>query len=187
MWSKSSSVISKQRRPKPLREEELTAVVHGRPVRFVDDDDAADAKAQRVLKGIANRVGFKPRRLRLRTHRCRLPLRREPPSARGDRPDRRHRRRRTSDFTVIRIGPERRLGKADRTSDILANRGVRVGGTDFDSLLNIDAVMPMLGLGTLSGRKELADAERSLYYELSRPGRRSTSPTHFRTTACWSS
>ena len=28
-------------------------------MRFVDDDDAADAKAQRVLEGIANKVGFK--------------------------------------------------------------------------------------------------------------------------------
>ena len=38
--------------------EEITAVVHGRPVRFVDDDDAADAKAQRVLEGIAHRSAF---------------------------------------------------------------------------------------------------------------------------------
>src|SRR5215472_6002616 len=40
-------------------EEELTSVVHGRPVRFVEDDDAADAKAERVLEGIANKVGFR--------------------------------------------------------------------------------------------------------------------------------
>ena len=45
--------------------EEITAVVHGRPVRFVDNDDAADAKAERVLAGIANRVGLSRRRLRL--------------------------------------------------------------------------------------------------------------------------
>src|SRR5579862_8830364 len=36
--------------------EEITAVVHGRPVRFVDGDDAADAKAQRVLEEIAHKV-----------------------------------------------------------------------------------------------------------------------------------
>ena len=38
--------------------EEITQVVHGRPVRFVDSDDAADAKAQRVLEDIAHRAGF---------------------------------------------------------------------------------------------------------------------------------
>ncbi|MDP1586834.1 MAG: Hsp70 family protein, partial [Prosthecobacter sp.] len=38
---------------------ELTAVVHGRPVRFVDDDAAADARAQHVLEGIAHKVGFR--------------------------------------------------------------------------------------------------------------------------------
>src|SRR5580704_14980702 len=39
--------------------QEITAVVHGRPVRFVDDDDAADARAQAVLEDIARRVGFR--------------------------------------------------------------------------------------------------------------------------------
>src|SRR4029078_10209412 len=36
---------------------EITAVVHGRPVRFVDDDDKADARAQAVLETIARRGG----------------------------------------------------------------------------------------------------------------------------------
>src|SRR5262249_60122102 len=52
----------------------------------------------------------------------------------------------TSDFTVLRIGPERRI-LSDRTSDILANAGVRVGGTDFDTLLSLNAIMPALRLG----------------------------------------
>src|ERR1700761_8335919 len=38
---------------------EITQVVHGRPVRFVDGDDAADAKAQATLEAIAHRVGFR--------------------------------------------------------------------------------------------------------------------------------
>src|SRR6186713_2068576 len=38
---------------------EITAVVHGRPVRFVDDDDRADARAQQVLEAIARRAGFR--------------------------------------------------------------------------------------------------------------------------------
>src|SRR5215472_1047027 len=32
--------------------QEITAVVHGRPVRFVEDDDAADQRAERTLEQI---------------------------------------------------------------------------------------------------------------------------------------
>src|SRR5260370_25266233 len=39
--------------------QEITTVVHGRPVRFVDDDDTADARAQEVLEAAAKRVGFR--------------------------------------------------------------------------------------------------------------------------------
>jgi hypothetical chaperone protein len=140
----------------------LTAVVHGRPVRFVDDDDAADAKAERVLEGIARKVGFRD-----------VAFVYEPIAAAyhyegtvageetvliadigGG----------TSDFTVIRIGPQRARA-ADRTSDILANRGARIGGTDFDASLSLDAVMPLLGLGTRLIDKDLP-MPNSLYFEL---------------------
>jgi hypothetical chaperone protein len=70
----------------------------------------------------------------------------------------------TSDFSVIRIGPERR-GRIDRTEDILATAGARVGGTDFDSALNLAAVMPLLGLGTRLVEKDLP-MPNALYHEL---------------------
>lgn len=141
---------------------ELTAVVHGRPVRFVDDDDAADAKAERVLTGIANRVGFRD-----------VAFVYEPIAAAYHYEETATREETvliadigggTSDFTVIRIGPER-MRKADRASDILANDGVRVGGTDFDSALSLEAVMPQLGLGTRLIEKNLP-MPNGLYYEL---------------------
>ena len=141
---------------------ELTAVVHGRPVRFVDDDDAADAKAERVLTGIANRVGFKD-----------VAFVYEPIAAAYHYEESATKEEivliadiggGTSDFTVIRIGPER-IRLADRTSDILANDGARIGGTDFDALLSLDAVMPLLGLGTTLIEKNLP-MPNSLYYEL---------------------
>jgi hypothetical chaperone protein len=143
--------------------EELTAVVHGRPVRFVDDDDEADAKAQRVLETIAHRVGFRD-----------VSFVYEPIAAAYHYEQSASHEEvvliadiggGTSDFTVIRIGPER-ARKADRTSDILANDGVRVGGTDFDSLLSLDAIMPALGLGTHLVEKNLP-MPNSLYFELS--------------------
>ncbi|MEJ0044327.1 MAG: Hsp70 family protein [Rhizomicrobium sp.] len=143
--------------------EALTAVVHGRPVRFVDDDDAADAKAQRVLEGIANRVGFRD-----------VAFVYEPIAAAYHYEETATREETvliadigggTSDFTVIRIGPER-MRRADRTDDILANDGARIGGTDFDSLLSLEAVMPQLGLGTQLVEKNLP-MPNGLYYELS--------------------
>jgi hypothetical chaperone protein len=142
---------------------EITAVVHGRPVRFVEDDDAADAKAQSVLEGIARKCGFRD-----------VSFVYEPIAAAyhyeetasveeivliadigGG----------TSDFSVIRIGPGRRA-RPDRADDILANAGARIGGTDFDSLLSLDAVMPMLGLGTGLIAKNLP-MPKALYFELS--------------------
>ncbi len=46
----------------------------------------------------------------------------------------------TSDFSLFQSG--------DAGVKILANHGVRIGGTDFDRSINIDRVMPLLGKGT---------------------------------------
>ncbi|MEM9344575.1 MAG: Hsp70 family protein [Pseudomonadota bacterium] len=46
----------------------------------------------------------------------------------------------TSDFSLFRAG--------NAGVTILANHGVRIGGTDFDRAISIDRVMPLLGLGT---------------------------------------
>lgn len=45
----------------------------------------------------------------------------------------------TSDFSLFRVGND--------GVDILANHGVRIGGTDFDRSVSIDRVMPLLGKG----------------------------------------
>jgi hypothetical chaperone protein len=141
---------------------EIDAVVHGRPVRFVDGDDKADAKAQGVLEAIAKRVGFRN-----------VGFVYEPIAAAYHYEESATREEivlvadiggGTSDFTVVRIGPERRM-LSDRTSDILSYSGVRVGGTDFDMLLNLDAVMPALGLGTQLINKDLP-MPRAVYFEL---------------------
>jgi hypothetical chaperone protein len=141
---------------------EIDAVAHGRPVRFVDGDDEADAKAQDMLEAIAKRVGFRNvefvyEPIAAARHYEQSATREETvlvADIGGG----------TSDFTVVRIGPERR-NLADRTGDILANAGVRVGGTDLDTLLSLDAVMPALGLGTRLINKELP-MPRALYFEL---------------------
>jgi hypothetical chaperone protein len=131
-------------------------------VRFVDSDDKADAKAQGVLETIAKRVGFRH-----------VGFVYEPIAAAYHYEESATREEivliadiggGTSDFTVIRIGPDRRK-LSDRTSDILAYSGVRIGGTDFDSLLSLSAVMPLLGLGSYLVEKNLP-MPNSLYFEL---------------------
>ena len=142
--------------------ETVTAVVHGRPVRFVEQDDAADAKAERVLTTIARRVGF---------HHVAFVY--EPIAAAYHYEETATAEEvvliadiggGTSDFTVIRIGPKRKV-LPDRSSDILANAGVRIGGTDFDALLSLRSAMPLLGLGTHLVEKNLP-MPNSLYFEL---------------------
>jgi len=136
--------------------------VHGRPVHFVDGDAAADARAQSVLEQIASRVGFRD-----------VVFLYEPLAAAYHYEESATREEivlvadiggGTSDFSVIRIGPERRT-RLDRRDDILANAGVRIGGTDFDTLLSLDAVMPLLGLGTQLTEKDLP-MPKAIYFEL---------------------
>jgi len=141
---------------------EIDCVVHGRPVRFVDGDEAADAKAQTVLETIARRAGFRD-----------VTFEFEPIAAAYHYEETAEREETvlvadigggTSDFTVIRIGPERRA-RTERRDDILANAGVRIGGTDFDTALSLKAAMPLLGLGTTLREKNLP-MPNGTYYEL---------------------
>ena len=118
--------------------------VMGRPVRFVDDDDARDAAAETALAECARSAGYDDVRFEL-----------EPIAAAFDYERRIDRENRvmvvdigggTSDFTVVRLGPDR-FAKTDRRGDILATSGVHIGGTDYDRALSLARVMPLLGLG----------------------------------------
>lgn len=125
---------------------EAQRAVIGRPVHFVDDDPQRDARAQQALAEAAAAAGFTDIRFAL-----------EPIAAALD-----YERRLqaeavvlvvdigggTSDFTVVRLGPQR-MKRRDRASDILATTGVHIGGTDYDRQLNLQQVMPLLGFGHL--------------------------------------
>lgn len=120
----------------------LDRVVLGRPVHFVDDDAAADAAAEAKLAEIARDCGW--REVAFQYEPIAAALHYETTVAReelvlivdigGG----------TSDVSVVRVGPQRRT-QADRAADILANDGIRVGGTDFDRLLSLAEAMPHLG------------------------------------------
>ena len=141
-----------KRRAEMAAGQEFTRAVLGRPVFFVDDDAAADQRAQDTLEDIARRSGLRD-----------IAFQYEPIAAAFDYESQISREELvlvvdigggTSDFTLIRVGPER-AKRAERRGDILASGGVHIGGTDFDKALSLASMMPMLGLGSLlkSGRE----------------------------------
>jgi hypothetical chaperone protein len=122
----------------------IRRAVLGRPVFFVDDDRARDAQAQSALESAARAVGFDE-----------VHFQYEPIAAAFD-----HERAvireeivlvadiggGTSDFSIVRVGPER-AGRLDRRDDILANHGVHIAGTDFDRRVELASVLPEFGYG----------------------------------------
>ena len=121
-------------------------VLSGRPVVFHGQDDPREAQAEQDLRACYLAAGF--------THVDFMP---EPQAAAiasgaldqsggiglivdvgGG----------TSDFSLFRSGAN--------GVEILANHGVRIGGTDFDRAINIDRVMPLLGKGSVL-RKVMGD------------------------------
>ncbi len=137
-------------------------VVMGRPVHFVDDDPARDALAQASLQQAAQAVGFDEVAFQL-----------EPIAAALDYERRLSRESTvlvvdvgggTSDFTVVRLGPQR-MQQPERRHDVLATSGVHIGGTDFDHQLSLDLVMPLLGLHHLGPQGR--EVPSRIFFELS--------------------
>ena len=125
-----------KRRAEGFMGQGIERVVLGRPVRFVDGDDVADARAESELRAIAEAQGFRE-----------IAFEYEPLAAARD-----YRAGLTtaetvlvvdigggtSDFSVVELRP----GEDDR---ILGNGGCHVGGTDFDTRLSLATVMRDLG------------------------------------------
>ena len=120
-------------------------VVLGRPVHFVDDDQAADQEAEDTLAQVAKKIGFKD-----------VSFQYEPIAAAFDYESSIQGEELvlivdigggTSDFSLVRLAPERHM-LDDRHADILATGGVHIGGTDFDKQLSLQGVMPLFGYGS---------------------------------------
>jgi hypothetical chaperone protein len=129
-----------------------TSVVFGRPAFFVDDDPEADAAAERQLGAAARAAGFE-----------RIAFQFEPIAAALDYEQRVNAEEialvadiggGTSDFSVVRVSPER-ARSSNRRADILGFTGVHIGGTDFDKQLGLASVMPAFGLRSPLRRKGL--------------------------------
>jgi len=138
-------ILELKQRAESAAGREFSRAVLGRPVHFVDDDPRADGKAQNTLAEVAHEAGFTD-----------IEFQYEPLAAAFELESRMTDEALvlvadigggTSDFTLIRLGPQR-AGQADRREDILAHGGVHIGGTDFDKYFSLARVMPLLGLGS---------------------------------------
>jgi hypothetical chaperone protein len=139
-----------------------TRVVLGRPAFFVDDDPAADAAAERQLEAAARAAGFEQIAFQFEPIAAALDYEQSVKAEEialvadigGG----------TSDFSVVRVSPERARSR-DRRADILGFTGVHIGGTDFDRQLGMARVMPALGLRSPLRRKGL-DAPSWYFFDL---------------------
>lgn len=150
-----------KRRAESAAGRQFEHVVLGRPVHFIDDDATADQLAEDTLAGIARSVGFRN-----------VAFQYEPIAAAFEYEAQIDREELvliadigggTSDFTLVRLGPER-VARAERAADILATGGVHIGGTDFDKYLSLSSVMPLLGYG--SQFQSGAEVPSSYYFNL---------------------
>lgn len=141
--------------------------VFGRPVHFVDAQDADDdARAVQRLERAAIRAGFDEVRFALeplgaayhyerRLQRLELVLVADFGGG-------------TTDFCLVRLGPERREHTA-REEDIVATGGIGIAGDDLDAAIIEHVVAPALGKGsTYTSMGKDHTVPNSYYYKLSR-------------------
>ena len=158
----ASYVGAVKRRAEQATGRELRQVVHGRPVHFVDQSPEGDRKAEATLLAIAREVGFDDVTFQFEPIAAALDYERQISDEQialiadigGG----------TSDFSIVRLGPQRH-GKTERADDILANDGVRIGGTDFDRQFSLGVVMPLLGYRSAMKRAGL-DVPSSYFHDL---------------------
>ncbi|MBU1442397.1 MAG: Hsp70 family protein, partial [Gammaproteobacteria bacterium] len=144
----------------------IERAVLGRPVYFVDDDPERDAAAQAALASAAWSVGLRE-----------LSFQYEPIAAALDYEQGAESEALvlvadigggTSDFSLVRVGPERR-GRLDRKDDILASHGVHIAGTDFDRHVELASILPLCGYRGL-GPQRAGEAPREVpsrvYFDL---------------------
>jgi len=144
----------------------LDKLVLGRPVFFVDGEPARDAQAQASLETAARAVGF-----------AEVQFQFEPIAAAFDYEQHALAEQivlvadiggGTSDFSVVRVGPQRML-RLDRRSDILANHGVHIAGTDFDRHVELASILREFGYRSYGPEKPGVPAREvpsAVYFDL---------------------
>lgn len=148
-------------RAETVTRQEFTTALSGRPVHFHSGDPAKDSQALADLTQCYHAAGFSEVAFMFEPEAAAFAS--PPPGSYpsvglivdigGG----------TSDFTLFRNHAP------NEAPEILASHGVRIGGTNFDKLISVDHVMPLLGRGS-SLRREmgtgLLPAPNALYQEL---------------------
>ena len=141
----------------------LKRVVLGRPIFFVDDDPVRDRQAQDALERAARAVGFEE-----------IAFQYEPIAAALDFESTLDREQLvlvadigggTSDFSLVRVGPQRRQ-QPQRADDILASHGVHVAGTDFDRHVELAAILPLAGYKARGPAPAEREVPSKVYFDL---------------------
>lgn len=151
----------KSRAEQARQGEPLERVVMGRPVKFVDDNQAKDNLAQESLEKAAKLAGFKEVEFQFEPIAAALAYESTLQSEEvaliidigGG----------TSDFSLIRLSPELSTS-TDRAGDILATSGIHIGGTDLDKLLSLSQVMPHFGFKSRNMRKPTMELPYPPYF-----------------------
>ncbi|MEM7443991.1 MAG: Hsp70 family protein [Pseudomonadota bacterium] len=133
-----------KKRAEDIVRKEITQIVLGRPVHFHNRNHDADTRAAETLEAVAKAAGYRDVTFMFEPLAAaaafEATLSQETLVMVADIGGG------TSDFSISRLSPERR-DMADRSDDVLAATGVRLGGTDLDRRLSLAEVMPHLGLG----------------------------------------
>jgi len=142
----------------------LEHVVAGRPVHFVDGNQAGDNEAQRSLERIYRELGFKDVEFQFEPIAAALnyeqQLQREELALIVDIGGG------TSDFTIIRLSPKQQKC-TNRYDDILATTGIHIGGNDFDRRFNLAKAMPALGMNSyMTGSSSRLEISSAPYHDL---------------------
>jgi len=155
-----------RRRAEAATKAPVERAVLGRPVFFVDDDPERDAQAEAALRSAAASAGF-----------AEIEFQYEPIAAAFDHEQGVVREEKvlvadigggTSDFSLVRVGPER-MARTDRKGDILANHGVHIAGTDFDRRVELATILPLFGYGAFGPELDGAPAREvpsGVYFDL---------------------
>nr|WP_020406525.1 Hsp70 family protein [Hahella ganghwensis] len=143
---------------------ELSSVVIGRPVQFVDDDPEADSKAQSDLEKVFRKCGFEN-----------IEFEFEPVAASMSYVAQKEQGSNviltvdigggTTDLSVIT--PDSAYGEDGERAKVSNTTGIHLGGDDFDKEISMRSVMTLLGLGSYFRHKPTLSIPTHYFFDMS--------------------
>lgn len=146
-----------------ISQHQISSLVVGRPVQFVDDNSEADARAEASLRKIVQELGVKNVEFQLEPIAAALnygvTVSNEETVLVVDIGAG------TSDFSVVKFSPQDHSEMV--ASQVISNRGIHIGGNDFDGVIALDTVMPHFGYRQRFKRRDDLESPKSFYLNAS--------------------